>query len=208
MKERIIKGIRILLIISILITTFLIKSTYSRYYEEINTNYDININRWNIKLNNSEIQNTKELTKILQPNFIHNDNIKDNIIVPGREGFFQLEIDYEQVDVPFEISFAVRQNNQIQLPDFEVYKYSFVENNTEKEIFTNKVSIIIDPNEKNLTNSKNKIIKIYFRWNDDINNKMDNLQDTEFKGEINDIKEKNTLLKYTVVVNFQQYIVK
>ena len=199
------KKLKILLIISVILTIFLIYSTYARYFEELNTNYDINIKKWNLKINNIEIQTNKELTQLLQPNFIHNENMSDGIIVPGREGYFQVDLDYSQVDLPFDFKFEYKQNGINNLIDLEIFKYT-IENSIEKEKeeLTKEVIIPIDPNNKN-DFEKKKIIKVYFRWNDNNLNKMDNYQDTIFEGENDENGGKNKMLKYMVALSFEQH---
>ena len=166
----------------------------------------MNLKKWNIKLNNKEIQNEKDLTKIVQPVLIPNENIKDGIIAPGREGYFQFEIDFSEVDLPFKTRIQIKPNNQDPLTDFEFYKYSIIENGVEKEQLTTDISMITEVDEEKKKGNTKKEIKVYFRWKDDETNKMDDYKDTIYQGEIDKNGGKNTMLDYIVTIDFSQYI--
>lgn len=204
-KLKILTNLKVLFVISLLITMFFISTTYSKYYEEMNTNYDIDMMRWNIKLNEEEIQNITDLTKIMQPTFIENENIEENIIAPGRKGYFDIIIDYSQVDIPFKFELNIQQTGENKLTDFKVYGYSIVEKEESEIIESDKISHIINPNETKEGKEKKEELKIYFKWNDDEDNNMNNIQDTQFRGEENN-EGKNTILRYSVNLRFSQYL--
>lgn len=188
--------IKILCIISLIITALSIRTTYAKYYEKMNTTYATNIKKWLIQLNEEDILE-KELTAIMEPTFLTDENINDNVLVPGRTGYFELNIDYTYVDVSFTMNVEIEQQNTTKLTDFEVYGYSEDEGETIAE--TTDFSQTIDVT----TETKQKNMRIYFRWNDDTDNEMDDLADTQFKGEIQSGSD-NTELKYKVKVTFTQ----
>lgn len=188
--------IEILCLISLIITTLSIRSTYAKYYEKMNTTYATTIKKWMIQVNENDILE-KELTAIMEPTFINDENITDNVLVPGRIGYFDLSIDYTYVDVSFTINFEIEQLNETKLPDFEVYGYS--EDEGESIVQTTDFSQNIDVTNE----TKEKPMRIYFRWNDDEGNNMDDEADTKFKG-TNKSGSDNTVLKYLVKVTFTQ----
>ena len=188
--------IELLCLISLVITTLSIRRTYAKYYEKMNTTYATTIKKWMIQVNDKDILE-EEMTAIMQPTFDTDENITDNVLVPGRIGYFNLAIDYTYVDVSFTMDFEVMQQNSTALEDFEVYGYSLDEGKTITE--TSELSQTIDISDE--TNEKN--IRIYFRWNDSESNKMDDLSDTGFKG-VTESGSDNTILKYLVKVTFTQ----
>ena len=193
--------IQLLCLISLVITIFSIRSTYAKYYEKMNTTYATTIKKWMIQVNEKDILEEEQMSTIMEPIFPQDSNINDNVLVPGRQGYFDLDVDYTYVDVSFMMKFELEQQNQTKLSDFEVIGYSVFENEVEGTITeTTDISQIINLEEET---EKHKHIRIYFRWNDDEDNQMDDAADTTFKGETQQGKD-NTVLRYLVKVNFTQ----
>ena len=114
------KILKLLLLILVLIFAYLtIRNTYSKYITQSDNNSTFNISRWNIKLNNKDIEENAEFSEDLQVTYIKDENIADGVIAPTSKGTFELSIESTGTDVPFEyeISFA------------EDKPYSFVVNN-------------------------------------------------------------------------------
>lgn len=312
--------IAILLVISLIINIISIRSTYGKYKEEIDASYEVGFRKWLIVVNGADIQNEETvMTSVVVPTLVENEHMKENIIVPGREGYFEIDVDYTKVDVPFTYSFDVEQINETKLTDLEFFGYSIIdeysgfqidtvtdtityvgveegtanetvntetgekklefvqtlvdaETGAEKDIIltatlslpveetdategetpvestiqtigkvakiTRKVidgttgaeveaENVIFSLEQNLDTTTNKTtyavtqvldptelesyqryqnIKAYFRWKDTEDNQMDNLADTQFRGEANpDVNVANTLLKYNATLKFKQY---
>ena len=77
MKEKTkLRVLQILCIISILITVFSIQRTYAKYFEKVGTTYQTNIKRWLINVNSKNIHEESELSKVMQPIFVENENMK------------------------------------------------------------------------------------------------------------------------------------
>lgn len=215
MKEKTkLRIIQILCTVSLLITVFSMQRTYAKYYEKLKTNYVTNIKRWAIKVNESYIHENVQLSQLMQPTFVSNVHMNDeNILVPGRQGYFEFEIDFTEVDVPFRYEFDIEQLNTVtvtddatgttteqdnHLADFQIYGYSIVEGTGESATETvttlsepNKLSEItqyIDPNDEddlNNSNEKKRLIRVLFRWYDGNDNTMNNTADTAYTGEVN-----------------------
>lgn len=204
--------IQILCVLSLIMTVFSIQRTYARYFEKVDTVYTTNIKRWFINLNGTDIHGKEqELSAIMQPTFISNENMNDNdTLVPGREGYFEFVIDYSKVDLAFKYDFYIEQLDQENLlEDFEIYGYSIIQGDTkttkvleQPNNFSELTQIIRPETEEN----KTKTIRILFRWNDDNSNKMDNSQDTQYKGETVEGDSVHTALRYRVKVTFTQYL--
>lgn len=211
--------IKTLLIISILITAYSIQRTYAKYYEKLGTTYDTNIKKWVINVNNKNVHEEETLTEVMNPVFIENENMNNNeTLVPGREGYFPMLIDYSYVDLKFKYEVSIQQLNETILEDFEIYGFEVVdgENTTitttdeEGNKIRDKITGIIDPTtEVNSNGEKKKEIRILFRWNDSEDSVMDNKADTQYVGEENTDENSDGLhkiLKYKAVMTFEQYI--
>ncbi len=217
MKEKTkLRIIQILCIISLIITVFSIQRTYAKYFEKIDTTYDTKIKRWIIKVNGVDIHNKTEEV-VMEPTFVENEHMNENVLVPGREGYFELLIDYTKVDVAFKCDFDLKQNNEEAiLEDFEIYGYSIIttdadsgeetETKTQLETANNfsELTQLIDPTTQ-ADEEKNLHIKILFRWNDENKDTLDsdektgmnNYEDTQY------VKNKENL-NYKVKVTFTQ----
>ena len=164
----------------------------------------------------------------MTPKFFYNPHMNtnsnlNNILVPGREGYFEFLIDYTNVDSAFKFKFDIEQLNTSILEDFEVYGYAIIDtdtvlNETTKITDINDIQTLTkDENGKYLLSGltqeinpaegteKQKRILILFRWNDGDGSAMDNLEDTQFVGEANG-EELHKLLKYKIKVTFTQKI--
>ena len=211
--------IKTLLIISILITAYSIQRTYAKYYEKLGTTYDTNIKKWVINVNNKNVHEEETLTEVMNPVFIENENMNNNeTLVPGREGYFPMLIDYSYVDLKFKYEVSIQQLNETILEDFEIYGFEVFDGEnttittTDKEgnKIRDKITGIIDPTtEVNSNGEKKKEIRILFRWNDSEDSVMDNKADTQYVGEENTDENSDGLhkiLKYKAVMTFEQYI--
>lgn len=148
MKEKTrLRVIHILCIVSLLITFFSIQRTYAKYYEQRGTTYATNIKRWVINVNEINLHEETTLSNVMTPQFFYNPHMTTNggnndILVPGRYGYFDFLIDYTNVDVSFKFEFDIEQLNKkieidedtdtttevdAHLSDFEVYGYAIVD---------------------------------------------------------------------------------
>lgn len=233
MKEKTkLRVIQILCIVSLLITVFSIQRTYAKYYEKIDTTYDANIKRWIINVNETDIHNETTLSNVMTPEFFYDPNMttnggENNILVPGRVGYFDFLIDYTKVDLAFRYQFDIKQLNATQLTDFEVYGYAIIDKDLEITSTTQITDIegvtTLTKNEdgeydlSGLTQymdpttdtEKQKRIIVLFRWYDGEDNTMDNAADTAYVGEENTAEGADALhkvLNYNVKITFTQTI--
>ena len=208
-KKTKLRALQILCIISLLITIISIQRTYARYFEKVDTTYDTHIKRWLIKVNDHTIHEESSLTEVMQPIFVENENMNsNNTLVPGREGYFEMLIDYTYVDVAFRYDFSIEQLNTTKLTDFEIYGYEVIDGDTSTITETNTITGVIDPDtDVNSAGEKKREIRVLFRWNDGNQNTMNNKEDTQFRGEANsDSNDLHTTLKYRATMKFNQYI--
>ena len=151
------------------------------------------------------------LSKIMQPVLVENENMNSNeTLIPGREGYFDMVLDYNYVDLAFEYTFSIEQLNNTKLADFEIYGYSVIDGENPEVVETKEIKGVIDPTtELDSNGEKKKDIRILFRWNDGEGSTMNNASDTQFRGEKNtasDADKVHTILKYKAIVTFSQYI--
>lgn len=201
-RRKKIKIIEILLLIVVIITVFTIGDTYSKYKEQSGVNYNVSMKKWFLKVNGKDIYQENTLTTILEPEFVASEYVNDNILVPGRELCFGLDIDYSQVNIKFKVTFNIEQISETQLSDFKVYKYIGPEGEVAVD-GSSTIVISIDP-EADLTTTSTSL-DVYMKWNDDSNNTMDNKADTQFRGETVSGSD-NTKLRYKIIATFEQDI--
>lgn len=219
-RKRILRIIQILCIISILITIFSVQRTYAKYFEKVNTTYHTNIKRWLINVNTYNIHEMDELSQVIQPVFVEDENMNsNNTLVPGRKGYFEILLDYSSVDLTFEYEFFIEQLNTKKLEDFEIYGCEIIDaDDTSIVTETNEIKGVIDPTtEFDSNGDRKRRMRVLFRWNDANADTLDetlapgfnNFEDTQFRGEENtaeDADDLHTVLKYKATVKFNQYV--
>ena len=113
--------------------------TYAKYATKTSRDLESKISRWNVKINNEDIskittdengkiivESKKTLDNKLEINFIDtsNENIEKNVIVPGTQGNFEVNLDFTDVDVSFkyeiEFDFSEANLDGFQVVDYEV----------------------------------------------------------------------------------------
>lgn len=194
-----IRIIRIAFLISIIFTMISISKTYAKYSEKINSNFHITINQWLIKVNSKDIMETNEFDDELQIKFEENDDFSDNVLLPGRIGFLEYDIDYSEVGVNFDINIEIsaieNANRDIGIFGYSIDDGEICEESSEDQSFANTSGKLVFKDKINLLdgNSKSKI-KIYIKWKDDGENQIDSV-DTSYQG---------MTYKYKTTVLFEQ----
>lgn len=167
------KILLLLALLSLIYTIFLINDTYAKYKSDANANTDITIARWNILVNNQDIKNNKDFSSTITPVFAGNENMASGIIAPTAEGYFDITVDYSNVDVSFSLNLNIVPNSTVT--DLIITGYSI-----------NDGSIIpVENNSYNITSDilytetpKTKKYRFYIKWDDSENAQMDNQADT------------------------------
>lgn len=193
-RKKVIFLIEILCIISLIVTLFSIRSTYAKYYEKISSNYDIGMKKWLIKVNDYDIISENNWSQIIRPTLERNRNANYGVLVPTSSGYFDIVIDFLDVDVPFKAEFAIEQSGQNQLSDLKLEYYDSDDNELE-------LPIIINPEE---TESSLLEIKVKFIWYDGEDENMDDEADTNFLEE--NISGNNGAVDYTMIATFKQVV--
>ena len=183
------KNDKIFIIIFIGIVSFsllyLFQASYAKYRRQVNASVQARIASWNIKVNNESIINKTELTSNIVPVIDTSQYVKANVIAPGTGGYFDITIDATNVDVN-EVS------DETPLEDLIFTKY-LLNGNQYNFSTPGKITGNIAKNTSSTS------LRIYFKWNDDSTNTMDNADDTAYA---TDATHENT--EITVTIKFTQ----
>lgn len=169
------KNRKILLLICgllLCICVVLIASTYAKYLSSVGSSSSINVASWNIKVNNQSIINSSDISDVIEPVFPGNDYIAANIIAPTAEGYFDLNLDFSNVDVSFNYKITTSVDENSSVKDLIVTGYSI----DGGEIIKSSDPITEDIIYSNSIDART--IRIYIMWDDSNASAMDNLSDT------------------------------
>ena len=171
MKKRLI----LLVVLSIILCLFFVQESLAKYITAADETANISIARWKILVNDEDIRDENAVNTVINPVFLGNDNIAENIIAPTSEGFFDLIIDAREADVSFKykISMSVNQNSSVK--DLVATKY----------VVNGGEPITMDINNQTIentvlygNNNSTINIRVYIVWNDGDGSLMDNSADT------------------------------
>lgn len=159
----------------------LIVAAYARYSTSAETNADISVARWNIKVNGKSLS---DLSSVIKPVFPGDDNTAANIIAPNAVGYFKLTFDFSESDVSCDYTIDVSSVDST-LKDLVITGYSVGTNET--DVDNSAVTSIKESNVAQITgsykytdSSKTVTYKIFVKWNDDSDTAvMNDVQDTE-----------------------------
>lgn len=155
---------------------FFMVQIYAKYVTSTEGSTSLTIANWNILVNNSSIKNNTDISNSIVPVFPGTDHISSGIIAPSAEGYFDLSLDFSNVDVSFkyEINTSAHQDSVVQ--DLVTTGYSI----DDGEIINFETyNAPITENIALSSNVKSRKIRVYILWNDDENTQtMNNKDDT------------------------------
>lgn len=184
----------IVTIIFVCITFLLIFQTYAKYLSRATGETNVNIARWNIKVNNIPINDNTSITSTISPIFPGNENIEANVLAPTAEGYFDLVFDFSGVDVSFMYTISSIIDESSPIKDFVIVGYS-VDGGDRIDFTDNKISDTVL-----LTDNVNtRIVRIYIKWIDDESASMSNEEDTL-------VTTSQTPAIFKVNINFTQIV--
>ena len=192
MKKRLI----LLVVLSIILCLFFVQESLAKYITAADETANISIARWKILVNDEDIRDENTVNTVINPVFLGNDNIAENIIAPTSEGYFDLIIDAREADVSFKykISMSVNQNSSVK--DLVATKY----------VVNGGEPITMDINNQTIentvlygNNNSTINIRVYIVWNDGDGSLMDNSADT-FATTSGNSAMMNVSLNFTQVV--------
>lgn len=162
-------------IIALFVCIVEIKETYAKYIESKNGDAQFTVANWKIMINNSDITDGASLSSLINPVYETNTNISDNVIAPGSQGYFDLDIDATNTQVSFTYNITISPSQESDVTDLIVYAYKI----------NNGQTINISNNSQTITNRINNIdqvksftLRIYFRWQEGQGEQMNNAADT------------------------------
>lgn len=191
MKKNYRKLVLILAIISLCVSAISLSDVYAKYVSSAQGAVDISIARWDIKLNTLAIQNSTDISANLTPVFDTNANLASNKLAPGATGYFDLALDYTNVDVSFDYTIKINNTDGAidsttsNLADFKVTGYS-VDGGTTTTLnagTTNvKPTVISGTIPYSTSRTKTKTIRVFIKWVDDTTEgaTMSDTQDSQF----------------------------
>ena len=151
MKKRLI----LLVVLSIILCLFFVQESLAKYITAADETANISIARWKILVNDEDIRDENTVNTVINPVFLGNDNIAENIIAPTSEGYFDLIIDAREADVSFK--YVVNGGEPITMD---------INNQTIE-------NTVLYGNNNSTIN-----IRVYIVWNDGDGSLMDNSADT------------------------------
>lgn len=166
----------ILAIIALILCITQIQQTYAKYTESKEGDTDFSIAKWKILVNNNDITESSTMSSLINPVYIENENVKEGVIAPGSEGYFDLVINANQTEVSFEYKISISNSENSSVQDLIITGYTI-----------NSSALI--PVDNVLNNISNKInykdtnkintLRVYFKWLDGEGESMDNQADTD-----------------------------
>ena len=175
----------ILLLVSCSLCLSFMSSTYSRYVAGTTGNIDILFAKWQILVDNTEIVNQNNSSISFTPVIETNENVKSNTIAPTSKGYFDVDINPENVDVSFRYQIDLAIDNE-DIPDLMITKYAILDSNYQEgdvieytTLSSNTITndLLFDNTVDNFQFNP-FTVRIYFEWYDGENEEMDDEADS------------------------------
>ncbi len=161
-------------LMAIYITLCLGTDTYAKYISTATSTTSTSIARWKILVNNDDVTLGSSSTSLITPVFPGNSNIKNDVLAPNAEGYFDLVIDASNVDVSFKYTISISVNQNSAVNELVATKY-IINGGTDtlfeegSQSFTRNV--LFENREEPI------YIRVYVKWDDSLNI-MNNASDT------------------------------
>lgn len=172
----------------------MVQDTYSKYNTAAQGDASLSIARWQISINNQDIIDNSYITNAITPSTISSDHVKEGVFAPQSVGYFDLVLDYSNVDTSFEYTIVTSIPESSGVTDLIVTGYS-IDGGTIVPVsggLTNITNTILLSEVK-----RTKTIRIYITWEDSLTETMDNEADTDAT-----IAQAQAVL--SVLINFKQ----
>ena len=193
---------KILFFISILIislTLVLIAQTYAKYLTSTSGTASIPVAKWNIVLNNQSIKNNSDISSSIVPVFSGNENIASGIIAPTSTGYFDLALDFSNVDVSCSYSINSTVDDSSLIKDLVITGYSIDDGPV---VNLDNYNQPIENTILYTDTERTKNIRVFIMWNDDSESStMTNQDDTSASSSSAD---STNVALFKVSINFKQ----
>lgn len=158
------KFLLLLIGLCICVLLFFIVQIYAKYITSTEGNTSLTIANWNILVNNKSIMTDSDISSSIVPVFPGTDHIASGIIAPTAEGYFDLNLDFSNVDVSFKYDISVSADENSSVQDLVAIGYSL--DGGEKIIFENYNDLISEIIELS-SDLETRKVRVYIMWNDD-----------------------------------------
>ena len=166
------KIIFFLALMSLFYCVSLMQETYAKYISSAGANASLTIARWNILVNTVDIVNNSSFSSNIAPTFEGTSYIRNGVIAPTAEGYFEITINGADTDVSFTYTISLDIGATNTVDDLKITKY--VMDNVEHNV-TGDITGNILYNDA----TRSKTIRVYVEWDDDAQTEtMDNEDDT------------------------------
>lgn len=165
----------ILAICALILCITQIQQTYAKYLDTKEGDTDFTIAKWKILVNQQDITKASTMSSLINPVYIENEHMKEGVIAPGREGYFDLVIDSSNTEVSFRYDISVTSSENSSVNDLIITGYSL--NDSEIIPVSDQLNNLSNVIYYTDTNKENKI-RIYFKWRDGTGENMNNEADT------------------------------
>ena len=180
------KYVFLLGILCIAILMLFITDSYALFETDANGNKEIDIGKWEIILNETDISLARTLN-ITDFTFSNTSHTEDGYFAPGRTISFPIHIDVSNTEESVEYTIDIDDSALIEHPNII---FSFYDEDNDVELTSNHLEGVILLNNP----SREKNLKINLEWNDEL--EYDEA-DTSMIGHDFD---------FTIHANFKQYI--
>lgn len=168
------KIIFFLALISMFYCVSLVQSTYAKYITSANAEAGLTIARWSILVNSKDVMTNSDFSSNISPIFTGNANIKDDVIAPTAQGYFDIVINGENTDVSFQYTINLDYALDNNVNDLKITKYTM--NNTD---YTYNLGNDITGYVINNDLDKTRTIRFYVEWVEGDGETMNNEADTQ-----------------------------
>lgn len=165
------KAFLLLACIWFIITFSIIQTTYAKYVTNLNANTNISISYWNILVNEQDIVENSDISETITCVLPGNTYSKADVLVPGSTGYFDLNINSSEVNVPFKLTVTSAVNETSSLTtDLKVSGYS-IDGGDIVELSDD----VLDFSCNIAQDTDSTLIRVYTTWVDD---GLDSKEDT------------------------------
>ncbi len=165
----------LLAMLSLLFLTNSIQESYAKYISSASATSNFAIAKWTFIVNNQDVLSNSDFSSTIVPVIDSNSNIKDGVIAPTSTGYFDLSIDFSDVDVAFREQISLSNLVNSSVSDLVITGYRV--NNGELTSINAGDTITVNHALNDTTRIEN--YRFYVQWIDGSGETMDNDADTE-----------------------------
>lgn len=165
----------IMTLMCLFITMCMVNETYAKYVSTATSTTLSSIARWRILVNNDDITLGSTSTTLITPVFPGSADIRQGVIAPNAEGYFDIVLDGSNTDVSFNYTIDVSVNENSPVNELVATKYRIDGGN---DISFENGSTSITGTVGLTDQSRVKNIRVFLKWDDSMN-MMTNAEDTD-----------------------------